>query len=91
MIDLIWCDASIRERLELMDKARGTLAERLNAYLEMPGSGGNFEVVSDAIGPNEINVIEVVCAATGLGLTETKDTVEAAPKTIKDGLTHEEA
>ena len=50
-----------------------------------------FDVVLEAIGPNKINVIKVVRAATGLGLKEAKDLVEAAPKDIKTGLSKEDA
>ena len=38
----------------------------------------------EAIGANKINVIKVVRAATGLGLKEAKDLVEAAPKDGQD-------
>jgi large subunit ribosomal protein L7/L12 len=50
-----------------------------------------FDVVLEAIGANKINVIKVVRAATGLGLKEAKDAVEAAPKAIKTGLSKEDA
>src|SRR4051812_6990545 len=42
-------------------------------------------------GDKKIQVIKVVRAATGLGLKEAKDLVEGAPKTVKEGLTKEEA
>src|SRR5437868_12084594 len=44
-----------------------------------------FDVVLEAFGANKINVIKVVRAATGLGLKEAKDAVEAAPKAVKTG------
>jgi large subunit ribosomal protein L7/L12 len=50
-----------------------------------------FDVVLKAAGDKKINVIKEVRAATGLGLKEAKDMVEGAPKTIKEGLTKEEA
>jgi large subunit ribosomal protein L7/L12 len=50
-----------------------------------------FDVVLEAIGPNKIQVIKVVRAATSLGLKEAKDLVEAAPKEVKTGLSKEEA
>jgi large subunit ribosomal protein L7/L12 len=50
-----------------------------------------FDVVLKAAGEKKINVIKEVRAATGLGLKEAKDMVEGAPKTIKEGLTKEEA
>jgi large subunit ribosomal protein L7/L12 len=50
-----------------------------------------FDVVLEAAGANKINVIKVVRAATGLGLKEAKDAVEAAPKAVKTGVSKEDA
>jgi large subunit ribosomal protein L7/L12 len=50
-----------------------------------------FDVVLKAAGEKKINVIKVVRAATGLGLKEAKDLVEAAPKAVKEGITKDEA
>ena len=50
-----------------------------------PRSQTEFDVVLEAFGANKINVIKVVRAATGLGLKEAKDLVEAAPKDDQDG------
>jgi large subunit ribosomal protein L7/L12 len=50
-----------------------------------------FDVVLTSFGENKIAVIKVVRGATGLGLKEAKDLVEAAPKAIKTGLAKEEA
>src|SRR3954447_11234350 len=68
-----------------------------------PGGGGGggakeeaevkstFDVVLKSAGDKKIQVIKVVRAATGLGLKEAKDLVEAAPKTVKEGLQKDEA
>ena len=45
----------------------------------------------DSFGDNKIGVIKVVRAATGLGLKEAKDTVEAAPTKIKEGISKADA
>ncbi len=50
-----------------------------------------FDVVLTEIGSNKIGVIKEVRAATNLGLKEAKDLVEAAPKTVKEGATKDEA
>ncbi len=50
-----------------------------------------FDVVLKAGGDKKIQVIKVVRAATGLGLKEAKDLVEAAPKPVKEGLSKEDA
>jgi large subunit ribosomal protein L7/L12 len=50
-----------------------------------------FDVFLEAIGPNKIQVIKVVRAATTLGLKEAKDLVESAPKEVKTGISKEDA
>jgi large subunit ribosomal protein L7/L12 len=50
-----------------------------------------FDVVLKGGGDKKIQVIKVVRAATGLGLKEAKDLVEAAPKVVKEGLSKEDA
>ncbi len=50
-----------------------------------------FDVVLKEVGANKIAVIKEVRGATNLGLKEAKDLVEAAPKTVKEGATKEEA
>lgn len=50
-----------------------------------------FDVVLADHGSNKIGVIKVVREITGLGLKEAKELVDAAPKTIKEGATKEEA
>ena len=51
----------------------------------------SFDVILKAVGDQKINVIKAVKEATGLGLKESKDLVDAAPKQIKQGLKKEEA
>jgi large subunit ribosomal protein L7/L12 len=50
-----------------------------------------FTVVLTEAGATKINVIKEVRAITGLGLKEAKDLVEEAPKTVKDGVSKDEA
>jgi large subunit ribosomal protein L7/L12 len=50
-----------------------------------------FTVVLTEAGANKINVIKEVRAITGLGLKESKDLVEGAPKAVKEGVSKEEA
>ena len=67
----------------------------------VPGSGSGageaaeekteFEVVLTAVGEKKINVIKAVREVTSLGLKESKDLVESAPKAIKEGISKEEA
>ena len=50
-----------------------------------------FDVELTDIGGEKVKVIKVVREVTGLGLKEAKDTVEGAPKVIKEGASKDEA
>jgi len=50
-----------------------------------------FTVVLKDVGSNKINVIKAVREVTSLGLKEAKDLVDGAPKSIKEGVSKEEA
>ncbi len=50
-----------------------------------------FSVILKDAGTNKINTIKVVREVTALGLKEAKDLVDGAPKTVKEGVTKEEA
>jgi large subunit ribosomal protein L7/L12 len=50
-----------------------------------------FTVILTDIGANKINVIKAVRELTNLGLKESKDLVEGAPKPVKEGVNKDEA
>ena len=50
-----------------------------------------FDVVLKSFGAKKLDVIKVIREITGLGLKEAKELVEGAPKTIKEGLSKEDA
>ena len=50
-----------------------------------------FDVVLKSAGANKIAVIKVVRALTGLGLKEAKELVDGAPKTLKEGVSKDDA
>ncbi|MCK5577450.1 MAG: 50S ribosomal protein L7/L12 [Dehalococcoidales bacterium] len=50
-----------------------------------------FNVILKGIGENKINVIRAVRELTTLGLKESKDLVESAPKPVKEGVSKDEA
>ena len=50
-----------------------------------------FDVVLASAGDSKLGVIKVVREITGLGLKEAKDLVEGAPKTLKEGVSKEDA
>lgn len=64
-----------------------------------PAAGGaapaeektTFTVVLASSGANKIQVIKEIRTITNLGLKEAKDLVEGAPKTVKEGISKEEA
>jgi len=61
------------------------------AAAEAPAEKTEFDVVLANAGEKKINVIKEVRAITGLGLKEAKDLVEAAPKTVKEAVSKDEA
>ncbi|SPF41800.1 50S ribosomal subunit protein L7/L12 [Candidatus Sulfotelmatobacter kueseliae] len=50
-----------------------------------------FTVVLKEVGANKINVIKAVREVTSLGLKEAKELVDGAPKTVKEGVSKDEA
>ncbi|MFN9720723.1 MAG: 50S ribosomal protein L7/L12 [Planctomycetota bacterium] len=84
-------------------KSQGIEPAGGGAVMMMAGGGGagaaaeaapektEFDVVLTGFGENKIGVIKVVRAVTGLGLKEAKDLVEGVPKTLKEGLSKEDA
>ncbi len=50
-----------------------------------------FDVVLASFGAKKLDVIKAVREITGLGLKDAKDLVEGAPKTIKEGVSKDEA
>ena len=64
-----------------------------------PAAGGaaeaeektSFDVVLAEVGGAKLQVVKAVKEACGLGLKEAKDLVDAAPATVKEGLSKEEA
>ena len=50
-----------------------------------------FDVILKAFGDKKLDVIKAIRNITGLGLKEAKDMVEGAPKTVKEGVSKEDA
>ena len=50
-----------------------------------------FDVILASAGDQKLKVVKVVKEALGLGLKEAKDIVDNAPKTLKEGVSKEEA
>ena len=88
------------ELAKLLEGKWGVSAAAAVAVAAAPAAGAaaapveeqtEFSVILAAIGDKKIEVIKEVRAITALGLKESKDLVEAAPKPIKEGVTKEEA
>jgi large subunit ribosomal protein L7/L12 len=91
------------ELVKMLEQKWGVSAAAPVAVAAAPAAGGaaaaakpaeektEFTLVLTAAGDKKINVIKEVRAITGLGLKEAKDLVEGAPKTVKEGLSKEDA
>ena len=87
----------INELVKALEEAWGVSAAAAVAVAG-PAAGAaaaeektEFDVVLAAAGSNKIAVIKEIRAITGLGLKDAKDMVEAAPKTVKEGASKEDA
>jgi large subunit ribosomal protein L7/L12 len=61
------------------------------AAAEAPEEQTEFTVILSSVGDKKINVIKAVREVTSLGLKEAKDLVEAAPATVKEGVSKDES
>ncbi len=50
-----------------------------------------FDVILNAAGPSKLAVVKLVKELTSLGLKESKELVDGAPKAIKEGVSKDEA
>ena len=95
---------SLLEAAELVKKLESRLGVSAAAAAPVMVAGGaavgaaapaeektEFTVVLKEVGANKINVIKAVREVTSLGLKEAKDLVDGAPKSIKEGVSKEEA
>jgi large subunit ribosomal protein L7/L12 len=97
---------SLLEAAELVKKLESRLGVSAAAAAPVMVAGGGatagagaapaeekteFTVVLKEVGANKINVIKAVREVTSLGLKEAKDLVDGAPKSIKEGVSKDEA
>lgn len=91
----------LAELIKELETELGVSAAAPVAVAAVPGAGGSaaptaeekteFDVILKAAGAKKLEVIKEIRALTNLGLKEAKDLVEGAPKTIKGGVSKEEA
>lgn len=91
------------ELSKLLEEKWGVSAAAPVAIAAAPAAGGaaapaapveeqtEFTIILAKAGEKKINVIKEVRAITSLGLKEAKDLVEGAPKTVKEGVSKDEA
>jgi large subunit ribosomal protein L7/L12 len=95
-------DMSVMEVCELVEamEEKFGVSAAVAVAVAGPAAGGDaaaaeeqteFNVMLENFGANKISVIKAVREATGLGLKEAKDAVEAAPTAIKEGVSKDEA
>ena len=88
--------------VKALEQRLGVTAAAPMAMMSAGGAGGaaapaaaveqtEFTVVLTSVGAQKIGVIKEVRTITGLGLNESKDLVEGAPKAVKEGVSKDEA
>ena len=94
---------TLLEASDLVKKMEETFGVSAAAATVVAGGGGGaaaaapaeekteFTVVLTDVGGNKISVIKAVREVTSLGLKEAKDLVDGAPKTVKEGVSKDEA
>ena len=81
----------LEQELGVSAAAAAPVAGRAAARRRPRSRKTEFTVTLTDVGAKKINVIKVVREVTSLGLKEAKDLVEGAPKTVKEGVTKDEA
>lgn len=94
---------SVLELAELVKALEDKFGVSAQAMVAAPAAGAGadgeaeeeeqteFDVVLNAIGDKKIQVIKVVRSVTSLGLKEAKELVDGAPRSVKEGVSREEA
>ena len=90
----------VMELVELIEAAEEKFNVSAAAAVAVAGPAAAAEVVEEqtefdvfmtSFGPNKVSVIKAVRSATGLGLKEAKTLVEAAPTSVKEGVSKGDA
>jgi len=93
---------TVQEVIDLKNELKETYGIEPAAAAVVVAAGGeaggaaaeektSFDVVLKSAGAAKLQVVKAVKEACGLGLKEAKDLVDAAPATVKEGLSKEEA
>lgn len=91
----------LAEAVKGLEEEFGVSAAAPMAVAAAPVAGGasapaaeektSFDVILKEVGQEKIKVVKVVKDLTGLGLKESKEVVDSAPKAVKEGVNKEQA
>lgn len=91
----------LAEAVKGLEEEFGVSAAAPMAVAAAPAAGGaaapaaeektSFDVILKEVGQEKIKVVKVVKDLTGLGLKESKEVVDSAPKAVKEGVNKEQA
>jgi large subunit ribosomal protein L7/L12 len=91
----------VNELAEILKEEYGIEPAAAAVAVAAPGAGGDaagaaeeqtsFDVILKAAGQSKLAVVKLVKELTSLGLKESKELVDSAPKAIKEGVTKDEA
>jgi large subunit ribosomal protein L7/L12 len=91
VMDIVELIEAMEEKFNVSAAAVAVAAPAAAASAAASEEQTEFTAILTGFGENKVGVIKVIRAITGLGLKEAKDLVEAAPSTIKEGVTKAEA
>jgi len=86
----------LSELVKALEEKFGVSAAAMAVAGPVAGASGSEEktswgVILKSAGDQKVNVIKIIKEVTGLGLKESKDIADGAPKTVKEGLKKEDA
>ena len=91
VMDVVELVSAMEEKFGVSAAAAVAAAAPVAAAAEAAEEKTEFDIVLKATGEKKVNVIKVVRTITGLGLKEAKDLVDAAPSTVKEGVSKADA
>ena len=91
VMDLVELVSAIEEKFGVSAAAPVAVAAAAAAPAAAAEEQTEFDVILASFGENKVGVIKAVRGITGLGLKEAKELVEGAPKSVKEGVSKDEA
>ncbi|MCQ2353644.1 MAG: 50S ribosomal protein L7/L12 [Clostridia bacterium] len=91
ILELVDLKSALEEKFGVSAASFAAAAPVAGAAAPAAEEKTEFDVVLASFGANKLPVIKAVREITGLGLKEAKELVEGAPKTLKEGVSKDEA